>query len=136
MRRAMNPERDMHTHREQMVKDTREEVVSILTLAGLPPSRTWELANKYWPLAPDYDDVRWPWWLAQTSVGLIEIGWRKRVLSIDWEATGVNAEVTSDDVTRSPFMVHAYSTAKAVEYLTRLRELATRPAATTLDEPR
>jgi hypothetical protein len=117
-------ERAMHNRREQMVTETREEVTSILTLAGLRPERMWELANGYWPLAPTYDDVRSPWWLAQTSIGLIRIGSRKRVISIDWEATPIEATVTDDDVSKGPKMVHAYSTAKAVEYLTRLRECA------------
>lgn len=126
----MREERDMHSHRERMAKDSRAEVTSILTLAGLPPTRMWELANGYWPLAPEYDDVRRPWWLAQTSLGLIEIGWRKRVLSIDWSATDVRAIVTDDEVTKEETMVHAYTTPKAVECLTRLRETATRPAET------
>ncbi len=114
----------MHTHREQMVTKTREEVTSILTLAGLRPERMWELANGYWPLAPSYDDVRSPWWLAQTSIGLIRIGSRKRVVSIEWDACKVRGIVTTDDVTKRDTMVHAWSMAKAVEYLQRLREIA------------
>ena len=71
--------RAMHRRREEMRTTSREEVLSILALAGLKPTRTWELANGYWPDAPDYDDVRYPWWLAQTSIGLIRIGRRKRL---------------------------------------------------------
>jgi hypothetical protein len=111
--------------RQDMRSDSHVEVVSILTLAGLKPERMWELANGYWPDSPDYDDVRTPWWLAQTSVGLIRIGWRKRVIEIDWSATGNEVSVTDDDVTKWLTMVHAYSTAKAVEYLTKLREVVT-----------
>ena len=132
---------EMHRHREKMVETSREEVESVLTLSGLKPSRMWELANGYWPLAPDYDSVRRPWWLVQTSIGLIRIGWRKRVMSIDWDATEVRAVVTREQVTKGETMVHAYSMAKAVEYLTSLREVAekceggTRPliAANTTD---
>ena len=115
----------MHRRREEMRTTSREEVLSILALAGLKPTRTWELANGYWPDAPDYDDVRYPWWLAQTSIGLIRIGRRKRVIAIDWEATAIEAVVTKDDVTKGPKMVHAWETAKAVEYLQRLREMTT-----------
>jgi hypothetical protein len=117
-------ENDMHSRREKMRDDSKAEVGSMLTLAGLKPQRMWELANRYWPLAPNYDEVRHPWWLAQTSIGLIEIGRRKRVLSISWEATDVRAVVTEDDVTKENYMVHAWSSGKAVEYLTRLREEA------------
>jgi hypothetical protein len=117
-------ENDMHARREKMRDESRSEVESMLTLAGLKPGRMWELANGYWPLAPHYDDVRRPWWLARTSIGLIEIGRRKRVISISWNATDVRAVVTEDDVTKEDTMVHAWSVAKAVEYLTRLREEA------------
>jgi hypothetical protein len=116
-------ERAIHRRREQMVTETREEVTSILTLAGLKPERMWELANGYWPLAPAYDDVRSPWWLAQTSIGLIRIGSRKRVISIEWDACKVRGIVTTDDVTKGETMVHAWSASKAIEYLQRLRQL-------------
>ena len=115
---------DMHSRREVMRDESRGEVEAMLTLAGLKPSRMWELANGYWPLAPNYDDVRRPWWLAQTSIGLIEIGRRKSVISISWDATKVRAVVTEDDVTKKDTLVHAYTQAKAVEYLTHLREAA------------
>jgi hypothetical protein len=117
-------ERDMHRRREEMLDGSRKEVESILSLSGLSPTRMWELANQYWPLSPAYDDVRRPWWLADTSIGLVRIGWRKRVLEIDWSATPHQFIVTDGDVTKDMQMVHAYSTSKAVEYLTRLRELA------------
>lgn len=116
-------ERDMHSRRERMREESQAEVESVLTLAGLKPERMWELANGYWPLAPTYDDVRKPWWLAQTSLGLIRIGWRKRVMSLEWDATPHRGVVTDDEVTKSETMVHAYAPAKAVEYLTRLREM-------------
>ena len=117
-------EREIHRRREQMRTKSREEVTSILTLAGLKPERMWELANGYWPDAPTYDDVRTSWWLAQTSIGLVRLGWRKRVIEIDWNETGIKATVTEDDVTKGSTVVHAYSQAKAVEYPTRLREAA------------
>lgn len=82
-------ENAMHKRREEMRVETREEATSILTLAGLRPERMWELANGYWPDAPTYDDVRCPWWLAKTGIGLIRLGWRKRVLEIDWSETGI-----------------------------------------------
>lgn len=115
-------ELEVRKHREKMRKDSREEAESILTLAGLRPDRMWELANNYWPDTPSYDSVRRPWWLCKTYIGLIRIGWRKRVLSIDWEDTGIKAIVTDDDVTKEETMVHAWSQEKAVEYMKHLRE--------------
>lgn len=74
------------------------------------------IPNKYWGKSPDLH----PWWLVKTSRGYVELGWRKRVLSIDWKDTDVRVVVTADDVTKDQERVHAYSTAKAVEYLTVL----------------
>lgn len=121
MSKLWEAENAVHSRREKMAADSRSEVESILTLAGLKPDRMWELANGYWPLAPSYDDVRYPWWLAQTSIGLIRMGWRKRVISIEWDATPHRHTVTSDEVTKDDTSVHAHSVAKAVEYLTTLR---------------
>lgn len=56
----------------------------------------------------------------KTPKGLIQIGWRKRVISIDWSDTGIRRVVTEDDVTKDDTMVHAYSYAKALAYLTAL----------------
>jgi hypothetical protein len=118
--------REMRHRREEMREKTRREVESIFTLAGFAiPRRMWELANGYWPDSPEYDDVRSPWWLVQTSIGLIRIGNRKRVLSIDWEACEVRGLVTQDDVTKGDSMVHAWTVEKAVEYMRELRRLAT-----------
>jgi hypothetical protein len=117
-------DRKLRHLRERMRKETEDEATSILTLAGLRPERMWELANGYWPDAPAYDEVRCPWWLAMTRIGLIRIGWRKRVIAIDWDATKVRVIVTSDDVTKGDTMVHAWSIAKAVEYLTAIAKLS------------
>ncbi len=111
----------VHVARDKMKKESRAEAESICTLAGLPPERMWELANGYWPLAPQYDEARRPWWLVQTAIGLIRMGWRKRVMSIEWDATPHRCVVTIDNVTKDDTMVHASSVAKAVEYLTSLR---------------
>lgn len=100
---------------------TNEQVKALFLLAGIPVEQTYEIKNQYWPDHPSYDSVRSPWWLVKTPAGLIEIGWRKRVISINWEgAKAVRAVVTEDDVTKSEQLVHAYSYAKAVEYLTEL----------------
>lgn len=121
----------------------REEAESMLTLAGFKILHVWELVNGYWPsalrmiddrLSPDYTyppledriksclhPLRSPWWLLMTERGPIEIGWRKNVISIDWEATPIRAIVTDDNVTKGNTYVHAWSVPDAVRYLTALR---------------
>ncbi len=78
------------------------------------PTRMYRLVNQYDPERED------PWWLVKTKHGLIEIGWRKRVISIDWSETPIQKIITEDDVTKSETMVHAWSVNKAIEYLISL----------------
>jgi hypothetical protein len=129
---------------------TQDEVRSLFTLAGIEVTRFWKLPNGYQgdlqalaesvELPSTYNDtetlltypalqflsaavraMRNPWWLVKTPAGMIEIGWRKRVISIDWTDTNVRTTITSDDVTKSTTMVHAWSIEKALEYLKALR---------------
>lgn len=117
-------EPSLQTRREKRVERSREEAESIIRLAGFTVLHVWELANGYWPLAPEYDDVRCPWWLFLTDLGPVQIGWRKRVINIDWSACVFRGVVTEDNVTKSETNVHAYAVEKAVEYLRELRRAA------------
>jgi len=98
-----------------------EQAKALFLLAGFKVSRLHRLENKYWPEAYVEERRGSPWWLAITEFGPIEIGWRKRVISIDWSDTPVRQEVTKDEVTKSDTLVHAWSYVKALEYLTALR---------------
>ncbi len=107
-------------------------IKSLFHLAGFKVLKIWRLENQYWPHYETYDEIRKksPWWLVRVGfpyspgdvevIGLIEIGWRKRVINIDWSETAVRASVTDDDVTKSETMVHAWSDTKALEYLKAL----------------
>lgn len=101
---------------------TKDEVISIFTLAGIEVLHCWEINNRYWGSSYRTNPDISSWWLAKTQVGIIEIGWRKRVISIHWEDTSIKQIVTEDDVTKDVSGVHAYSVPKAVEYLTELRK--------------
>ena len=103
---------------------TEEQMKAIFTLAGVEIGRYWRLENGYWPNTEAYFNVRneQPWWLVTTPVGLVQIGWRKRVILIDWGETGKHCSVTKDDVTKNALMVHAWSYEKAVEYIKKLME--------------
>jgi len=92
---------------------------SIIQLAGFDVLAHYELANGYYPRSYTSAVLENPWWLVKTQYGLIEIGWRKRVISISWDFT--KCIVTSDEVTRGEDHVHAYSNLKAAEYLQALR---------------
>lgn len=101
---------------------SEEQARAIFTLAGIQVLNLWELANRYWPTVDAYLKIRAesPWWLVKTPFGLIMIGWRKRVINIDWSDTSLRVVVTKDDVTKDETHVHAWEEVKAVEYLKAL----------------
>jgi hypothetical protein len=109
---------------------TEDQAKALFLLAGFRVSRFHRLENKYWPEAYVEERRNSPWWLAITEFGPIEIGWRKRVVSINWEDTAARVMVTEDNVTKSTTGVHAWSYVKALEYLTTLAaaQLAARAA--------
>lgn len=113
-----------------------ERMKALFLLTGFEIEKSYELVNEYW--GTDQPDS--PWWLVKTEYGMIKIGWRKRVINIDWSDTEYKAGeskfwdgrdidvITNDDVTKDPTHIHAWGYAKAVEYLTtlhlRLRQVA------------
>ncbi len=120
---------------------TEEIMKALFLLSGFEVESTYKLANEYW--SDPYDTE--PWWLVKTKFGLIKIGWRKRVINIDWFDTKYQAGVskfyddrpieilTCDNTTKWETGVHARGYAKAVEYLStlhiRLRQCAvTKPS--------
>lgn len=98
---------------------TEQQVMAIFVLAGIPVQRLAPIENQYWPKAYAEERKVDPWWTVITPVGLVVIGWRKRVVSINWGATKARVIVTDDNVTKSDAYVHASSLLKASEYLTR-----------------
>jgi hypothetical protein len=106
----------------------KQQALGLFALAHIPVIKIWERPNQYWP--DTYVEARkqHPWWLVQTSRGMVELGWRKRVISIDWADTDVRQVLTEDEVTKDQTMVHAYSYAKAVEYLSVLSKAMAYPS--------
>lgn len=93
---------------------------AIFQIAKIPILKHWSLANPYWPDYHNYFRVSLNWFLFRTKYGLIKIGWRKRVISIEWEDTNIRKIVTEDNVTKDETSVHAWGEEKAVEYLKEL----------------
>lgn len=108
----------------------RAEVQGLFALAGIPMLKLWQLPNQYFPPRETETDeqilqdavyrFRSPWWLVRIEQGCIVIGWRKRVISIDWSDTDLRCVVTADEVTKDEHMVHAYSIEKTLEYMRAL----------------
>lgn len=104
---------------------TENEARSLFTLAGFTVIRIKALPDGYNYAASDeryFETIpNQAWWFVKTEHGWIEIGWRKRVIAIDWSDTCRTVEITKDDVTKDLQSVHAWGTVKALEYLTTLR---------------
>jgi hypothetical protein len=78
-----------------------------------------KIPNQYCPC-----DQCTPWFRFYTAFGSIEIGWRKRVINIDWSGTKVALPdlFADQDVTKWDHGVHAWGYAKAGQYLLRLAD--------------
>ena len=77
-----------------------------------------EIGNGY---CKDWCCAHLPWFIVTTEIGRFTIGWRKRVISIDWsETVGTKnpAELFSDeDVTKGTKSIHAWSVEDARRYV-------------------
>jgi hypothetical protein len=73
-----------------------------------------------------------PWFIVTTTVGRFKIGWRKRVINIDWSDTrGTHDTKTlfaGEDVTKDARMIHAWSVEKARSYVATILTTASLPA--------
>ncbi len=94
---------------------------SLFTDAGFTPIYVNLIENQYSGDPFYYND---PWLEATTQKGIIVIGWRKRVINIDWSASDVDVDseklFEGEDTTKYEKYVHAWGYDKAVEYLTKL----------------
>lgn len=105
---------------------------AIFLLAHIEIKRAHRLPNQY-SQHEAYADK--PWWLVETYFGIVRIGWRKRVIHIDWASTDVRGVVTEDDCTKGDTMVHAWGYAKAVQHLSALGRLAAKVSITPSNGP-
>lgn len=108
--------RDMRRAREE-----RTYFEEVFTKAGFPRVNLITIPNEYGPDDPDY--TKPPWFQAQVGQEPpLKIGWRKRVINIDWEASKKNLLnlFDSEDVTKGPDYIHAWTTEKAAEYLAKI----------------
>lgn len=118
-----------------------QTLVSLFAMANIEIISIKRLRNKYHPDTHAYRDAikSSPWWLVEIDIGVIEIGWRSSVIHIDWLHTGKKFDrhaVTTEDVTKSDTMIHAWGYAKAIEYLRRIQQLhypVTKERCTELD---
>lgn len=98
-----------------MIKMEKENVRFLFECTGFKVLRILELNDQYEP------NRAWPWFFVKTPEGYFLFGPRHRVISIDWEDTSFRGSITSDDVTKTSSMIHAWSMVKVIEYLSLLK---------------
>lgn len=80
-----------------------------------------EIPNGY---CSQYCCLQKPWFVVTTKRGRIQLGWRKRVIQINWAGSDIESRAeelfTGEDVTKGDKMIHAWSYLKAQLYLKTL----------------
>jgi hypothetical protein len=103
------------------------EFYDVFSKAGFRDINLETIPNEYW----GDRESSWctPWFNVDTEIGKIKIGWRKRVISIDWselpEYYRIKELFKDEDVTLTNKLVHAWGYEKAVEYLSKIHDLLT-----------
>lgn len=101
----------------EFIQECREEREKILQLFATP-IYVKEIPNEYSNSYPT------PWFLVTTHKGVIKIGWRKRVIQIDWTDSDIEEEtkdlLPDEDVTKFEKTIHAWGYEKAQEYISKL----------------
>lgn len=98
----------------ELAKEELLQFTAALTLAGFRVDGHELLVNGY---SAWWNGPHLPWYLFKTQVGFIKVGWRKRVINIDWSHCGMAWTRPMDqDITFSDTYMHAWSYEKMVEY--------------------
>jgi len=110
-------------YRRKVAKEQRVVMKEAFAKAGYPDVSLITIPNEYWP--GNIKNEAWvpPWYMAQVGDGpVLKVGWRKRVMVIDWSAAGKKLQhlFESENVTKEEHLIHAYTYEKAAEYLAKV----------------
>lgn len=98
----------------------KESFTKAFKNVGFTIKKTTEIPNEYHGCNDKNCSLCTSWFLFYTQFGPIKIGTRKRVYEINWKDTGLESEISKDDVTKGLTMIHAWSLEKVEEYLATL----------------
>ena len=97
------------------------ELTEIFKLAGFDAIHVKTVDNQYCSKACCY---KYPWIIVTTKKGRIKLGWRKRVMNLDWSESDIKEigiELFKDEkTTTGESYIHCWSKDKAIEYLKKL----------------
>jgi hypothetical protein len=123
--RDRETEKWVHRHRScqqlAIVEEEQELFRDIVTKSEIPYTSMRAIPNEYYSSDPTWFG---PWFIVETDKGPLRIGYRKRVINIDWTGTQINHNgdilFKDENVTTWRTGVHAWGRGKAVEYLRKL----------------
>ena len=95
-------------------QEKQDKLLNCFKMAGVQVRYFWNIKNEYYGDSAD-------WLLVQTDFGLVKIGWRKRVIVIDWSNTGIEFTI-DEDVTKDSHYCHAWGYPKAIEAIEKLKK--------------
>lgn len=118
IRNAINSE--THSLNPDVVKEVKVEKSQLISLFGDKKIYVSAIPNGYEPENGYYK--LFPWYIVTTEKGHIKIGWRKRVILIDWTDSDIAGEIMfpDEDVTKGEKYIHAWGYEKAQEYIDKL----------------
>lgn len=103
------------------IRTGREQTEKLVACFDKSSTYIEQIPNGY---CSDYCCVNRPWLIVTTPKGRIKIGWRKRVIVIDWTDSKIEACAEAifpgEDVTRDGRMIHAWGYEKATQYIAML----------------
>lgn len=102
----------------KLLKIFEDEIEELKNLFGSEAIYTKQIENKY----SDLGSFKFRKWLEVTTrKGIIVIGWRKRVINIDWSMSDIKKNAydlfPDEDVTKGNCYIHAWGINKAKEYI-------------------
>jgi hypothetical protein len=110
-------------HKFRAAVESRDYYSEIIRNAGVKSFVLDEIPNGYGP------NEDWPWYRVRLWAGSFKIGWRKRVINIDWgDLAFINEEkidkakdfFRKEGVTTDDHLVHAYGKEKCTDYVARI----------------
>ena len=97
------------------------ELTGIFKSAGFGIIHVETIDNQYCSNACCY---KYPWIIVTTQKGRIMLGWRKRVINLDWSESDIKDIGTDlfkgEETTTGEHYIHCWSKDKAIEYLKKL----------------
>lgn len=108
--------RHTRCHLDHISAESRTKFEASITAAGFKVIGAIRQPNEYGSLL-----YRGPWWLFDTDMGVVKVGWRKRVIQLDFSKVDSSYIVTDDSVTKSAGMVHADNHDQLTSYLMEVR---------------